>query len=390
MSDGEICARAYASGSGVRVGWHDGLISSLESVETDTDLWIAPSLVDLQINGFGGVDLQRDDLTESELWQCAEALQRAGCTQFLATLVTDRWDKLIHRLEHLRRLRSRSRRLQSAILGWHFEGPFLSAEPGFRGAHDPDAMCDPSPRHINELRQAAGDDLLLLTLAPERNGALDAISLAVSLGMKVSLGHTDASAEVLKKAVSAGATGFTHFGNACPQKLDRHDNILWRVLDTPGLTVSLICDGIHVSPMLFRLAHRVLPAESIYYTSDAMAAAGALPGRYALGPLQLEVGPDQVVRQPGQTHFAGSALRPIEGVFRAARMLGRPWASVWDFFSRAPARFLGREHGLEIGLPADFCLLEVERGEAIGYRVRTLRGGDRLWDTNASEAEPQT
>src|SRR5205823_8128399 len=109
-----------------------------------------------------------------------------------------------------------------------------------------------------------GDDLLLLTLSPERPSALNAIALAVSLGIKISLGHTNASAEVLRQAVAAGATGFTHLANGCPRELDRHDNILWRVFDMSGLMVSLIPDQIHVSAPLFRLCHRVLSV-SIYY-----------------------------------------------------------------------------------------------------------------------------
>src|SRR6185369_13552349 len=131
-------------------------------------------------------------------------------------------------------------------------------------------------------------------------GALEAIRLAASHGIKISLGHTNASADVLARAVAAGAVGFTHLGNGCPRELDRHDNIVWRVFETPGLLVSLIPDRIHVSPPLFRLIHRVLAAESIYYVSDAMSGAGMPPGRYKLGGLELEVGADQVVRQPGK------------------------------------------------------------------------------------------
>jgi hypothetical protein len=175
--------------------------------------------------------------------------------------------------------------------------------------------------------------------------------------MRVSLGHTNASAEILQRAVKAGATGFTHLGNACPRELDRHDNILWRVFEARGLLVSLIPDRIHVSPPLFRLAHRVLDLSSIYYTADAMSAAGAPPGRYALGGLVLEVGPDQIVRQPGKTNFAGSALRPIDGIFRAAEMLGHDWRDVWPRFSTRPAEWMGIPCGLAPGSEADFCTL---------------------------------
>jgi N-acetylglucosamine-6-phosphate deacetylase len=231
-------------------------------------------------------------------------------------------------------------------------------------------MRDPSSDLIHELRAVTEGDPVLLTLAPERDTALDAIALAVSLGMKVSLGHTNASSETLRRAVSAGATGFTHLGNACPRELDRHDNILWRVIETPGLLVSLIPDAIHVSAPLFRLVHRALDQAQIYYTTDAMSAAGAPPGRYRLGPLELEVGADQIVRQPGKSNFAGSALKPIDGVFRAAEMLGQEWMEVWARFSTRPAQWMGLRCGLEPGVEANFCLLRLgESGQLTGLRV---------------------
>ena len=133
----------------------------------------------------------------------------------------------------------------------------------------------------------------------------------------------NAPAGILRDAVAAGATGFTHLGNGCPQQLDRHDNIVWRVLDTPGLVVGLIADGIHVSPPLFRLLHRVLPADRIYHTTDAMAATGSPPGEFTLGRLRLHVGADGVVRQPGRPNFAGSSAQPGQLATRASAMLAR-------------------------------------------------------------------
>ena len=193
----------------------------------------------------------------------------------------------------------------------------------------------------------------------ERAHVLEAIALAKSLGLTISLGHTNASAEILREAVAAGATGFTHLANGCPRELDRHDNILWRVFETPGLTVSLIPDKIHVSPALFRLVHRVMP-DHIYYTTDAMSAAGAPPGIYKLAHMELEVGSDQIVRQPGKTNFAGSALKPIDGVFRAATMLNQPWQKVWSRLSTEPAKLMGLVNELKIGSPANFCLMKFD------------------------------
>ena len=326
----------------MRVAWNKGVISEAESISEAPVAapWIAPSLVDLQVNGFAGVDFQQDQLTLDPLLFAVRGLRASGCTRFLLTLITDDWARLLARLRHLRRVRSTCAELQHAIAGWHVEGPFLSAEPGFRGAHDPRWMRDPTAGDIRELRECTGNDPVLLTMAPERHGALDAIRLATSLGIKVSLGHTNAALEILQRAVAAGAVAFTHLGNGCPRELDRHDNIVWRVFDLlrpPGanLRVSLIPDGIHVSPALFRLAHREL-GNSIFLVSDAMSAAGAPSGRYPLGGLELEVGRDRVVRFPGSSNFAGSALRPDEGVLRAASMLGCDWQKVWKQFSEVP------------------------------------------------------
>jgi N-acetylglucosamine-6-phosphate deacetylase len=345
-----------------------GRITRIETAQPapPRNLWIAPGLFDIQVNGYGGVDFQQDDLNSAELLSAVRQLRAAGCSRFFLTLITDEWPKLTSRLRHFRSLRSQSAELKAAIRGWHIEGPFLSGAPGFHGAHNPTVMIDPCPEHILELRAITEDDPVLLTLSPERSGALEAIRLAVSRGIKVSLGHTNASADILRQAFEAGATGFTHLGNGCPRELDRHDNILWRVLDycssrrEEALIVGLIPDQIHVSPPLFRLMHHILGPESIYYTTDAMSAAGAPPGRYKLGKMEIEVGRDQIVRQPGKTLFAGSGLRPIDGIFRAAQMLGCPWQEVWDRFSQAPAKFMGLQNELAVGERADFCVLTMD------------------------------
>lgn len=362
MNSSSITARFLRTGMTVKVAWTEGQVSSVqptdESAATE-HTWIAPALVDLQVNGYAGIDFQQDGLTEDQLLTAVRVLRRDGCTRFLLTLVTDQWPTMLARLRHARALVAANAELRAAIPGWHVEGPFLSPEPGYCGAHDPAKMIDPTPAHIDELREAARDDPLLLTLAPERPRAMAAIQRAAELKLKISLGHTNANADQLRQAVAAGATGFTHLGNACPQWLDRHDNILWRVLDTSGLAVSLIPDTHHVSPTLFRLVHRLLKPFQIMHTTDAMAAAGIGPGNYSLGHHQLAVGADGMVRQPGKSNFAGSALRPFEGVFRAAQMTGNPWQEMWLASSLRPAEFMGWTSELRVGQPADFCVIQV-------------------------------
>lgn len=363
MNTREVTARHFITGEPLRVAWSADRITAMEPARAvATDSWIAPPLFDVQVNGYAGVDFQQDNLSLEDLLRAARGLRRDACDRFFFTLITAEWQTLVARLRHAKALRDSSPELSDAIAGWHIEGPFLSDKTGFCGAHDAAVMMDPTPEHIRELRRTVADDPLLLTIAPERQGAIEAIRLARSLGITVSLGHTDASVATLAAAGAAGASGFTHLANGCPRELDRHDNIVWRVCDTAGLKVSLIPDGIHVSPAPFRLLHRMLRGENIFYTTDAMAATGAAPGRYRIGRIEVEVGADQIVRQPGKTNFAGSALRPIDAPFRAANMLHAPWQECWRRAAEAPANFVGLTNEFSPSSRA-FCLIKFQNGE---------------------------
>ncbi len=386
-AEGELVALHFSTGKPVRVRWRNGLVTSIEEISrAPENLWIAPALFDVQVNGYGGIDFQQDNLSEEDLLSATRQLHRDGCGRFLLTLITDEWGKLMARLRHCKKIRDANVELKSTIAGWHIEGPFLSEEPGFHGAHNPALMCDPTPEKIRELREICGKDPLLLTLSPERNGSIGCIALAKSLGITISLGHTNSSSEILSEAVKTGATAFTHLANGCPRELDRHDNILWRVLETPGLNVSLIPDKIHVSPALFRLVHKVLPKENIFYTTDAMSAAGASSGKYKLGSLEVEVGSDQIVRQPGKSNFAGSALKPIDGVFRAAEMLNCSWREVWAGFSERPAKLVGLGNNLEIGNAPNFCALDFfSQNQVKTMRLITSAGEQLLSDYHPAQ-----
>ncbi|MGB0580225.1 MAG: N-acetylglucosamine-6-phosphate deacetylase, partial [Limisphaerales bacterium] len=292
--------------------------------------------------------------------------------RWMLTHTTVAWPVMLSRLKHLRSVRANSEILRKRIAGWHVEGPFLSAVPGFKGAHDGSVMTDPTCERIDELKAVLGDDPILLTLAAERAGSIEVIRHAVSCGITVSIGHSDASAENLRDAVEAGATAFTHLGNGMPQEMDRHDNIVSRVIDTDRLVCGLIADGIHLAPQMFRLLHKALPADLIYYTTDAISAAGAPPGRYHVGRDEVEVGEDKVVRIPGQSNFAGSALSPCAAIHRAADMLGRSWRDVWDFYSINAAKLVGLTAGLEPGCPADLC--EVVGDEQTAKTIKHVVG----------------
>ena len=374
----------HRSGRTVRLTCAGDRIKSLEPLAGGSaDLPVLlPPLVDIQINGFAGVDFQNDTCTRADLERAAAGLAAAACSRFLLTLITDRWDRMLARLKNYRALRASSPQLMRRIAGWHMEGPFLSPTPGFHGAHPPEFMVAPTAARLRELKAVTGDDAVLITLAPEWPEAPEAIRCARTLGFHVWLGHTDATPAQLSAAIAAGAEGYTHLGNGCPPEWHRHDNIAFRVLDEPRLRVSIIPDRIHVSPMLFRLFHRALDDARICYTTDAISAGGAGPGVFPLAGMKVEVGADGIVRQPGKANYAGSSLAPLEGVRRAAEMLRRPPQIVWNFFSTQPARFAGLAPALVAGAPADFCLLhETDPGTRIeihltGEPVRKVVWGD--------------
>ena len=369
----------HRTGRAVRLACADGKITALEPLARPPDglPLLLPPLVDIQVNGFAGVDFQGDGCTAAELERAAAGLAAAACSRFLLTLITDRWDRLLGRLRRFRGLRAASPRLQRRIAGWHLEGPFMSPVPGFHGAHPPEFMIPPTAERLREIKAITGDDTVLLTLAPEWPEAPGAIRVARELGFHVWLGHTNATPAQLAAAVTAGAEGFTHLGNGCPPIWDRHDNIVFRVLDEARLRVSVIPDTIHVSPMLFRLFHRALAPERICYTTDAISAGGAGPGVFPLAGMKVEVGADGIVRQPGKANYAGSSLAPLEGVRRAATMLARSPREVWDFFSTQPAKFLGLPPALTPGAPADYCLL-TEPGAGGAAKVEIHFAGEEM------------
>lgn len=359
LNSGLLHAWHYQTMKPVRLSWRSGKFLEIKEVEEEplSDIWVAPALWDLQVNGYAGVDFQQDNLSATELLKAVRALRRDGCAKFLLTLITDEWTRMVARVRHYATLAQANPENKSAILGFHIEGPFLSSEPGFCGAHDPRLMIDATSEHLDQLLEAAGDFTVLLTVAPERFDS-ELTAEASARGIHINFGHTDCSTEDFQwHCAGEGAFAFTHLGNGCPQMLDRHDNIIVRALDHPHLKASVIPDGIHVPSALFRLIHGV-KHQDIYYVSDAMSAAGAGPGEYRLGKLTLEVKEDGIVRLPGSMNFAGSSLRPIDGVFNAAQMLAGTWQEVWKFFSENPAKRLDRENLIKSDLPADFCVLE--------------------------------
>ncbi|HXY38790.1 MAG TPA: amidohydrolase family protein [Vicinamibacteria bacterium] len=296
-----------------------------------------PGLVDLQVNGFAGVDFNDPALGDEQVARAVEAIGRTGVTRFLPTLVTSSSEGFTACARRL------ARATQPAIAGVHMEGPYISPEDGYRGAH-PRAFVRPADVEDFRRRQdAAGGRIRIVTLAPESPGALSLIEHLVRTGVHVALGHTGASGAQILDAVNAGATLSTHLGNGCAALLPRHPNVIWEQLGEDRLLASFIVDGHHLPPATVRAMFRAkTPARTILVT-DAIAAAGMPPGRYVLGGETVELEPSGRVSVPGTPYLAGSALRLDAAIGNAVRFTGLPLEEVVAMASSRPAAYLGIE-----------------------------------------------
>jgi N-acetylglucosamine-6-phosphate deacetylase len=268
------------------------------------DGYLAPGFVDLQVNGYYGVELQ--DARPDGWAHVIERLPETGTTAFVPTFVTAPVERLARALREAATFRQELP-FGARVLGVHLEGPFLS--PDRRGAHNPAWLTDPSPSAVDDLIDAGGDLLRLVTLAPERPGGLAAVTRLAAAGKLVSVGHTDATAAQVAAAADAGARMVTHLYNAQRPLGNYEPGVVGQALTDPRLTSGLIADLHHVNVPACLIALAAAPGR-IALVTDAAACAGMPPGRYLLGgePIELPPGAGQPPRRPGGG-LAGSALR---------------------------------------------------------------------------------
>ena len=279
---------------------------------------------DLQVNGYAGVDFNKDDLSAEELHKACETLRADGTSGFLATIITEDVDKMALRLANLAKHRNADALAREMIPGFHIEGPYLNETSGYKGAHPADAMRPADPDQMKRLLDAAGGLTRVVTLAPERDPGLRTTRLLAGSGVTVSAGHCDPSLEMLRRAIDEGLSMFTHLGNGCPMQMHRHDNVIQRVLSMADrLWVCFIADGAHVPFFALRNYLKVVGFDRAVVVSDAVAPAGLGPGRYTLGRWDLVIGNDLVARAPDGSHLVGSAVNMQRQAENLAKHVGQ-------------------------------------------------------------------
>jgi N-acetylglucosamine-6-phosphate deacetylase len=368
-----------ATGSGIDVSF-DGTIHSVRPAAGKPDRWIAPGWVDIQVNGFAGVDYNSPSTPHEEIARSVQVLYSCGVTRFYPTVITGGPEDMLGALRNLARAKD-SLAEGAAMDGFHVEGPHISPDEGPRGAHPKRWVRAPDIDEFHRWQEATSGRIRLVTLAPEWPEAPRYIEAVVAENVVVSIGHTAAEARHIADAVSAGATMSTHLGNGAHGVMRRHPNYIWEQLAEDRLRASFIVDGIHLPQSFVRVALRAKGVERSVLVTDASSPAGCPPGRYRLGEQDVDLTPDHRVVLAGQERLAGSALRMDRGVENLMRLGELSLADAVRLATVNAARagrVPGREKGLVAGERADLVLFDFDP-EAKKIQIRaTYVGGNRV------------
>lgn len=358
-------------------------ITDLEHTETSfdeaLDMVLSPGWLDIQINGFMGVDFNIP-VSTGNLLHAVDALAAVGVTRFLPTIITNTPEHMEACLQAIARATREHPRIAQAVAGIHLEGPFLSAQDGARGAHPLDAICPPDLALFERLQDTSGQSIRLLTLSPEYSEAPAFIQEITKRGVRVAIGHTSATPEQIQQTVQAGASLSTHLGNGIQATLPRHPNILWEQLAQDGLFASAIFDGFHLPTSTLKVFHKVKGTQRLIMVSDAVALAGMPPGIYE-GQIggKVELHTSGKLTMYGSEYLAGSASSLLAGVNTAIHALACTLPEVVTMVSTTPQHYLG--------LPerADYVVMKPNVGTGQWLIVMTVVDGKIVYQQEGAD-----
>lgn len=371
----ELRARVAGAGRTVDVKVTGDVISMIApAAEVDAPQWLVPGLVDLQVNGYGGIDFNDGHLDTASVARLIRSEWQLGVTAICPTLITGPEGRILDALAAIAAARRADPLFRHAIPCVHVEGPYLSAEDGPRGAHDPAFLRPPDVHELARWQHAAEGAVGIVTVAPELPGALDYIKAAVAQGVVVSLGHSAANREQVIAAVDAGASLCTHLGNGCSLLLPRHNNHLWPQLADDRLTAGFIADGHHLPADMFLAMTRAKGIDKSVLVSDSVALAGNPPGRYKTavgGEVELSASRRLSLAGSDGQLLAGSVSSLTECLSWAIHDVGLPPVAAFQMATGNPWRVLERVAAsttatrrgtLRVGAMADLTLFGHDQG----------------------------
>ena len=355
------------TGYPVEVRFADTITSVDDLVDAHalSDMYIAPGLIDLQINGFAGADYNDPATPLEMIGRSLQAQFATGVTRCFPTIITGTEERIIGCLRNLLKAK-RELPEGGAIEGFHVEGPYISPEDGPRGAHPLRCVRKPDLEEFKRWQEAAGGHVRLITIAAEWPEAPRYTEHVAGEGVVVSIGHTAASGTQIRDCVRAGATMSTHLGNGAHSVMARHPNYLWDQMAEDRLTASFIVDGIHIGEAFLRVALRAKGLDRCVLVTDAVMPAQCAPGPYMLGEVEVELLPpgDRVVLRGG-TRLAGSALSMHDAVANVMKMAGlklREAVTLATTNAARAGRVSGRQRNLTPGERADFVRFYFREG----------------------------
>ncbi|TDF92014.1 N-acetylglucosamine-6-phosphate deacetylase [Paenibacillus piri] len=368
-----LYGRLIGTGAYTSIRLRNGMIAAVVPEETERsedagkELWIAPGLVDLQVNGFGGYDVNLAgasmEARVEAIRQMTRELLKKGTTSFCPTIITAGDEQIMACVTAVRLACETDPLVDQCVLGIHLEGPYLSAEDGPRGAHPREHIKDPDWNEFSRWNEASGDKICMVTLAPERAGAVEMIRQLVQNGILACIGHTAATHEQITAAADAGAVMSTHLGNGAHPVLPRHPNYIWSQLAEDRLTCGIIADGHHLHPSVVNVMARSKQGRLVL-VSDAVHLAGMPPGVY-----KTHVGGEVELLPSGRLQtranpllLAGSAVSLLDCVRGYSRFTGAQLAESFALASAKPAELIGNPHLGAIGVNriADLLMISLE------------------------------
>lgn len=352
-------AKHYATGRPIAFSVVDGRITSITQSDHNPAVYVAPAFFDPQINGCLGISFNSSTLTTEQVRIVTGECRKHGIGAFLPTLITGGFEAIRHGFATLTEAVNTDRTIRHSIPGFHLEGPYLSAEDGPRGAHPLEQIRNPDWDEFQRWQETANGLILMVTVAPERPGMLEFIEKLAATGVVVAIGHTAATAEQIRDAVTAGAKTSTHLGNGCHAVLPRHNNYIWEQLANDDLWASIITDGHHLPPAVVKSLVRGKGLSRTLLTCDVGSLAGMPPGKYREWGTDLEVLPNGKIVVAGTPYLAGSGHFTDVCVGNAIRYAGLTLREAVDMATVRPRQLLGLPiPTLEVGQAAHLVVFE--------------------------------
>lgn len=385
---GTIRGRLLPGCSPVTVGIAAGVVETVEPFHGSTgeaiatDLpYLAPAFTDIQVNGYSGHDYSSPDLTRDDVEALSALLARSGVVRHLPTIITNPEELICRNVRMIAEARASSPFLANAIPGIHIEGPFIAAEDGPRGAHDAHYVRPPDLYEYRRWQDAADDAIRMVTLAPERRGALKLIEELKKDGVVPAIGHTGAAPERIREAVAAGAVISTHLGNGSHGMLPRLNNYLMEQMTDDRLMASIVADGYHLPAAAMKAIVRAKGPERLILVSDATVLGGSNPGTYKWGNVDVEVYLDGHLGLAGTEFLAGAGHLLDRGIAQVVATAGIPLEGAVRLCTKNPAQLIGlTQNDIAPGERADMVAFYFDPGDQAISVVQTVAAGAVVYE----------